>query len=122
MVKFLRRTWYKYSKLGQGRKKKQKWRRPTGRDNKLREKRKNRGPVVSIGYKKDVTSVEKKPIVYNENDLRKIKKGTIVILGKVGKKKKIEIVELAKKKGILIYRLNIDKFLKKITEGKNESK
>jgi len=38
MKKFLRRTWSRYSKLGRKRKKKQKWRKPTGRDNKMREK------------------------------------------------------------------------------------
>ena len=50
--KFLRRTWSRYSKLGKQRKKKQIWKAPKGRDNKMREKRKGYPAVVSIGYKK----------------------------------------------------------------------
>ncbi len=37
--KFLRRNWNKYKRIGKGNKKKQKWRKPRGRDNKMREKR-----------------------------------------------------------------------------------
>jgi len=51
MKKFLRRTWNRYTKLGRKRKKKQKWRRPTGRDNKMREKRRGYPKIVSVGYK-----------------------------------------------------------------------
>lgn len=50
--KFKRRTWSRYSKLGRKRKKKQVWRKPTGRDNKMREKRKSYPKVVSTGYEK----------------------------------------------------------------------
>ena len=49
--KFLRRDTKRYLKLGKRRKKKQSWRKPTGRDNKMREKRKSYPKVVSIGYK-----------------------------------------------------------------------
>ena len=38
-MKFKRRIWNRYSKLGKKRKKKQVWRRPTGRDNPMREKK-----------------------------------------------------------------------------------
>ena len=48
--KFLRRTSSRYSKLGKGRKKKQIWRRPTGRHNKMRNKRNGYPVIVSIGY------------------------------------------------------------------------
>ena len=48
--KFLRRTGNKLVKLGKGRPKKQVWRSPKGRDNKMREKRKGYAAVVSIGY------------------------------------------------------------------------
>ena len=49
MKKFLRRTWDRYSKLGKGRKKLQKWRKPSGRDNKIREKKKGHSRLVDIG-------------------------------------------------------------------------
>ena len=51
MPKFLRRISNRYSKLGKRRKKKQIWRRPTGRDNKMRERRKGYPARVSVGYK-----------------------------------------------------------------------
>ena len=109
MVKFLRRTWSRYSKLGRKRKKLQKWRRPTGRDNKMREKRKGYPSIVSIGYKQPVK--EKPILVKNVSELEKVKNQR-VIMGKVGKKKKIEIAKKAKEMKIDIQNLNINKFLK----------
>lgn len=116
--KFIRRTWKKYSKLGRRRKNLQKWRRPTGRDNKMREKRKGRPQIVSIGFSTNKKTrgmiKEKKPIIVNnEKDLEKVGKNEIVILGKIGKKKKIQIVEKAKENKIEIYKVNIKKFIKK---------
>jgi large subunit ribosomal protein L32e len=128
MVEFVRRIWSRYSKLGKRRKKKQIWRKPTGRDNKMREKRRGYPAVVSIGYSKNKKIKGKiqgkEPvIVSNVGDLEKIKKNQIIILGRMGKKKKIELVKKAKKKDLEIYNLNIKKFLKKnIKQKKNESK
>ncbi len=132
-MNFIRRTWNRYSKLGKRRKKKQVWRRPTGRDNKMREKRKGYPSVVSIGYgksKKDRGKIlGKTPVkVDNLKDLEKMGKNQIIILGRMGKKKKIELAKKSKEKGLEIYNLNIRKFLKKnqksskkIEKGKNES-
>lgn len=128
--KFVRHTSHKYSKLGLRRKKKQIWRRPTGRDNKMREKRRGHPAVVSVGYstdKKTRGSVMKKTpvIIRNINDLKKVEKNQIAIIGNIGKKKKIEIVKKAQELKIEIYRLNIEKFLKlnekkdKKVEGKD---
>lgn len=128
MVKFIRRIWHKYSKLGRGRKKKQIWRRPTGRDNKMREKRRGYPAVVSVGYKTEKKVKGKiqgkAPIMVNNiQDLEKIEKNTIIILGHMGKKKKLEISKKIKEKGLEIYNLNIKKFLKKNSKPKkNESK
>lgn len=124
--KFLRRRWYSYGKLGLKRKKKQKWRNPNGRDNKMREKRRGYLAVVSIGYgteKKVRGEVRgKRPVrVENLNDIKKVRQNEIVILGKVGKKTKIEIAKYAKQNKIEIQDLNINKFLKKM-EKKNGSK
>ena len=125
MVKFLRRTWRRYSKLGKGRKKKQIWRRPTGRDNKMRERRRGYPARVSVGY---ISSKElknkidgKTPVkIMNVQDLEKVGKNEIVIIGKVGKKKRIEITKIIKDKKIQTKNLNETKFLK-LTK-KNESK
>ena len=116
-IKFLRRNWNIRSKLGKRRKKKQVWRRPTGRDNKMREKRKGRGVIVSIGYKKE--SQKKQIVIRNVKDLDKIHKNEIIILGGVGKKKKLEILKKAKEKKLEIYKIDIEKFLK---ENKKKKK
>jgi len=120
MPKFLRRTHNRYSKLGKRRKKKQVWRRPTGRDNKMREKRRGYGSVVSIGYKKG--EEEKRIIISNPNELENIGKKDLIIVGNVGKKKKIEIAKKAKAMKIKLYNLNAEKFLKKIQELKEKEK
>ena len=127
MVKFLRRTWSRYSKLGKRRKKKQVWRKPTGRDNKMREKRKGYPAVVSIGYRSNKKSrdklMDKKPVkINNLRELEKIKENEIAIIGGVGKKKKIEIANKAKEMKIELYNMNPEKFLKLNTKPKNEVK
>jgi len=126
---FLRRIWSRHSKLGKKRKKKQKWRRPTGRDNKMREKRKGYPAIVSVGYKKKKETSGKimnKIIIKINNikDLEKLTSEKIGVLGNLGKKKKIEIAIKAKEKKFEIYNLNPEKFLKKTKKKgvKNEPK
>ncbi len=103
---FVRRGWYRYSKLGKGRRKKQKWRKPKGRDNVMREKRKSRGKVVSIGYK---TPYKKRtPVVHNLKELKK-GLGEVIFAAKTGKKKRAEMAEKAKKLGIKVKNLNLNK-------------
>ena len=122
MKKFLRRTSNRYSKLGRKRKKKQKWRRPTGRDNKMREKRKGYPKIVSIGYKKSEKEKQKPILVNNISDLKKVKSNNLII-GKVGKKKRIEIVKKAKEMNLQISNINVEKLLKKSEKiKKNQNK
>jgi len=109
-IKFLRRTSKKISKLGKRRKNKQVWRKPKGRDNKMREKRRGQPAVVKIGYQKQ--NPKSLIIIYNTKDLEKVKKQDLVIVGKIGKKKKIELLKKAKEKGIKL-NLNIEKYLEK---------
>jgi len=126
-MKFIRRSWYRYSKIGKRKKKKQVWRSPKGRDNNLREKRRGYSAVVSIGYKtsrKEIGKIRNKipVIVRNLKELEKVKKDEIVIVGGVGLKKKIEIIKKAKEKGIEIQNINVKKFLKKIKSKEMENK
>jgi len=115
MVTFLRRDAKRFLKFGKGRGKKAKYRKPTGRDNKMREKKRGYAPVVSIGYrsKKEARGLLEgmTPVaIMNENDLLKIKSKEIGFIGKVGQKKRIEIVKKAKE-----LKLKLKKsFLKKI--------
>ena len=123
MVKFLRRTWSRYAKLGKGRKKKQVWRRPTGRHNKMREKRKGSAAVVSIGYRSNRKLRDRKIIkINNVKDLEKMKKNEVAIIGGIGKRKKIEVAKKAKEMKIEIYNMNPEKFLKLNTKKKEISK
>lgn len=117
---FLRRTWSRYSKLGKGRKKKQKWKKPTGRHNKMRYKRKGYPSVVSIGYKKNKDSRKKSLVIRNPKDLDSVKKDYVVVMGNVGKKKKIEILEKANGKKIKFQNINAEKFLKKNVKVKED--
>jgi len=126
-MKFLRRVTHRYSRIGLRRKSIQKWRRPTGRDNKMREKRNGRPPVVSIGYgqsRKTVGKIgDKVPVaVYNVEDLKKIGKNNVAIIGKVGKRNKIEIAKKAQELKIEIYNLNPRIFLKEINKTTKNKK
>lgn len=129
MPSFLRRGWYRYSKLGKRRKNKQVWRRPTGRDNKMREKRRGYSDIVGIGHrteKKLRNKIKGKiPIqINNLKDLEKLEKGNIAIIGKVGKKMKIELAKKASELKIDFVNMNSKSFLKKVNkkDKKNESK
>ena len=124
-MKFLRRAWYKHSKLGKGRKSKQVWRKPTGRHNKMREKKKGAAAVVSIGYRTEKSKRGlidgKTPIVVrNIQDLEKATKQQVVIIGNIGLKKRIELLKKAKEKNIEILNVNVKKTLRK-HERKNKS-
>ncbi|MGA2130334.1 MAG: eL32 family ribosomal protein [Candidatus Pacearchaeota archaeon] len=111
-MKFLRRGTGMHLLIGKKRKKLRKWRKPKGRSNKMRENRKGRAPIVSIGYKNKVEN-KTKIMVYNLKDLENAKKYNIVILGSVGKKNKKEILKKAVEMKVDFQNINAAKFLKK---------
>lgn len=120
-MKFIRRNWTKKSRLGKKKKKKQVWRRPTGRHSKTREKRKGYPIKVMVGFrtKKEERNLikNKKPVlVKNLEELNKVGKEEIAIIGKVGNRKRIEIIKKAKEKGIEVQNVNVNKMLKKINK------
>jgi len=98
---FLRRGWYRYSKLGRGRRKKMKWRRQKGRHGKMREHRGGADKSVSIGY--GTQNRKSMVIVRNINELKENKE--VIIARTVGARKKIEIINKAKEMGIKILNL-----------------
>ena len=127
MKKFLRRNSDRHSKLGRKRKKKQIWRKPKGRHNKMRDKKRGYPAVVKIGYRK--SNKERKrlegmePIlIMNIKDMEKMEKGKIGLIGAIGKKKKIELVKKAKENKIVLYNINIEKFLKENQEKNKKTK
>ena len=106
-----------YIKLGSRQKSMRKYKRASGRHNKTRQKWRSRPPMVEIGYKNQCSTSglvnDKQPVlVYNLNDLSKVGKDNIVIIGKIGNKLKIEIAKQALAKKMDVYNLNIVKFLK----------
>jgi len=80
------------------------WRRPRGRDNKMRKGEKAKGKRPSIGYgaPKETRFLHpsgfREVLIANVNELKKIDpiKEAVRISSKVGKKKKIEIINKAK--------------------------
>lgn len=109
-MKFIRRDFKRYSKLGKNRKKLQKWRRPTGRDNKIRENRKGYPSKVKVGFKSDKSEsgkIEGKiPMrVLNLLDLEKIGKNNSVIIGSIGARKKMEVIKKAQEMKLEILNL-----------------
>jgi len=121
--KFLRRDWYKISKLGRRRKKKQVWRRAKGRDSKIRLKEKGYSSMPSISYKKakekrGLMAGLRHVLINNISDLANLKSNEIGIIGKIGKKKKIEIAKKAIEKSIKLSNLEPKSFLAKIEQEK----
>jgi large subunit ribosomal protein L32e len=93
---FKRQDYMRYNKIGKS-SRKIAWRRPKGRDSKMRLKMRGYPKTVSIGYKQQ--SPKHYELVHNiqELDLLKSKKA---ILAGIGAKKKIEVIKAAKEKGV----------------------
>ncbi|MEK6888710.1 MAG: eL32 family ribosomal protein [Nanoarchaeota archaeon] len=100
MRKFVRQDTTRYSRIGRGRKKLQKWRKPRGRHNKIRRKRFSYPVQPSLGFRK-MKNVRGKilglnpVLVYNVNDLQSVGKDSIVVIAKIGAKKKIDVLKKA---------------------------
>jgi len=98
--KFLRNDWHKKIKLGSTVKKNRKWKGAKGRHNKLRLNRKGHSQRPKVGWgaegkvKGFIDGVEKVR-VENLADLETIKKGQGALIGRVGKKKREEILKKA---------------------------
>lgn len=119
---FIRKDSYKISRLGRRRKKKRKWRRPRGKHSKVREKRKSYPKQPSIGYGAPREEKIKKQfkLIHNVEELESCKENEAVVIAHVGKKKRKEIIEKAKEKGIKI--LNLKKEEKKNENPTNSEK
>ena len=105
--RFLRNDWHKKIRLGRTVKKNRKWKGAKGRHNKLRLNRKGHTQRPKIGWG---SSIENRNLieglkslrVENLKDLKSVKKGMGIIIGKVGKKKKTEIILKAKEMKISV--------------------
>lgn len=104
---FLRRDWHKKIKLGRGIKKKQKWKKAKGTQNKIRLGNRGYGPKPKIGYsqpsniKGDINQ-EKFVKIETLKQLEIVKKGEAIIIAGIGARKRKLIIEESNKKGIKI--------------------
>jgi len=128
--KFQRTKFRAYVKLGSKQRSKRRYKRPTGRHNKIRQKWKSRPSMVEIGYRTDreVRGLinDKTPILIRSiEDLKNVQKNNIVIVANIGLKSKIELAKELEKRKIEVYNLNLRKFLKnqeRLAKKKQESK
>lgn len=113
---FLRSDIRRHLRLGKKRRKLQKWRMPKGRHNKIRRKRFGYPIQPGIGFSSPRVNSGKvngliPVLVHNSRELMKTSKNNIVIIARVGARKKLEIIKKASEMNIPIFNLN--------TGGKN---
>lgn len=112
--KFLRTDWHKKIRLGKGVKKNQKWHGAKGRQNKLRLNRKGRmqRPKVGWGAPKGIRNLIlgiRAIRVENVKEIEAVKKGQGIIIGKVGKKKRLDMIKKANEMKIVILNRYMEK-------------
>ncbi len=120
---FVRQESHRRKRLGT------KWRKPKGIHSKLRLHRRGKPSMVSIGYKTPVAlqnrdSEGRLPfIVHNLKELKLFnpKENYAILYGKLGNKKRLQILEEAKKLKISFSNIKIDEKIKQIKQ-KAESK
>ena len=101
MKRFLRVDTYRFSKLGKGRPKLQKWRRPTGKHNKTRLNRFGYPvqPGIGFGTPRKISGKVHGLIplqITRIEDLKKAGKDNIAIISRrIGARKKLEIIKKA---------------------------
>lgn len=104
---FLRKDWHKRIKLGSTVKKNRKWRAAKGRHNKIRlgERGHSTRPKIGWGNTNELKGkVKGLEVVRIENisQLETVKKEQGILIGRVGKKKREEILSKAKEKNIVV--------------------
>jgi large subunit ribosomal protein L32e len=119
--RFVRQESWRYDRLSEN------WRRPKGKDNKMRLQVSGVPPLVKVGYRGPRISRGLHPsgytdnLVFNVNDLARLdpKRDAARMAHAVGKRKRIEIIAKASELGIKV--LNAGKLSNK-DESSNEAK
>lgn len=119
--RFVRQESWRYDRLSES------WRRPKGKDNKMRLQVSGVPPLVKVGYRGPKVSRGLHPsgytdnLVFNVNDLARLdpKVDAARMAHAVGKRKRIEIIAKAAERGIKV--LNAGKLSHK-DESKHEEK
>ncbi len=108
--RFIRVDTVTYSRLGKNRRKLQKWRRPRGKQNKVRLCRAGYFAMPSVGFRSQRKETGKiqglvPKLVHNVSELSALAKNNIAIIARVGARKKIEMLKKAEELKIRV--LNI---------------
>jgi large subunit ribosomal protein L32e len=120
--KFIRQESWRYDRLAEN------WRKPKGKDNKMRKQKSGMPAIVKIGYRGPRAARGLHPSGYSDNlvhntaELAKLdpKKDAARIGHTVGKKKKIEIINKALELGIKV--LNPSNLISKMQKEKEKKK
>ncbi len=118
--RFIRQESWRYDKLAEN------WRKPKGKDNKMRKQTSGMPAIVKIGYRGPKAARGLHPsgytdnLIYNVNELARLdpKKDAARLAHTVGKRKRLEIIAKATERGIKI--LNSGKLSPKKSEEKKE--
>ena len=118
--KFIRQESWRYDRLAEN------WRKPKGKDNKMRKQKSGMPAIVKVGYRGPRVARGLHPsgytdnLVHNVNELSKLdpKKDAARLGHTVGKRKRVEIIAKASELGIKV--LNAGKLAPKNEEGKKE--
>ena len=114
--KFVRQESWRYDRLAEN------WRKPKGKDNKMRKQKSGMPAIVKIGYRGLHPSGYTDNIIHNTAELARLdpKKDAARISHTVGKKKRIEIINKAVELGIKV--LNTGKLVPKKQEEEEKIK
>jgi len=113
---FNRQHWYRYLRLGKKVKKHRHWRRVVGGDSKMRKKERGKPARPTIGWGAEKTNKGKvrgfvPVLIENMTQMNAVDKKQAIVIASVGKKKRMQLIAEANKKGI--------KILNKYRENKN---
>jgi len=111
MPKFRRQEWFRFKRLGE------KWRRPRGKDSKMRMGRKGKPAMPSVGYKLPKPSRGLHPsglvevMVSRPNDIEGVNpsRQVVRIASSVGRRKREQILARAKELGVRVLNPGVKK-------------
>ncbi|MDP3881636.1 MAG: eL32 family ribosomal protein [Nanoarchaeota archaeon] len=108
---FLRADTFRYKRIGSHSRKLLKWRRPRGKQNKLRLKRTGhpQQPSIGFGTSRSQSGKIRNLVPMNINNLKDLEKASkdniLIISRRIGAKKKLEIIKIAEEKKIQVFNI-----------------
>lgn len=96
--KFVRQGLHKKKRL------KNSWRRPRGIDSEQRAGKKHKGARPKIGYGSPKNGTQKEVLIKNLKEIEELNEANVKIRihSRIGKKKRLQIIKIADKKGLIV--------------------